>query len=162
MTTAFEQLSNTSKVWIYQAEREFTESELAFIQSSLQKFSAEWDSHGAGLKNSYKIENNRFIVIAVDEQVNHASGCSIDKSVNLMKMISDQTGLNLLSKTNIAFINENGNIDIFDFKNTGKLLEAGVLKPDTLIFNNLINSKEEFDLHWKKSLNETWLKKYIK
>lgn len=162
MYIPFSQLPDTAKVWVYQASRMFTSEEIAALESILQQFSKSWDSHGVGLKNSFAVLHNRFIIIAVDETMNGASGCSIDKSVNLMKDIETQLKINLLDKTQIAFIDAAGEISTFDFRETKAYIENQTIHSNTIIFNNLVNNIADFQNSWKTEIGNTWLSKYFK
>ena len=82
MFVNFESLANSSKVWIYQSNREFSSHEGEIIKDKIESFVANWNRHGDDLNASYKIVYNQFIVLAVDEDSEGISGCSIDSSVN--------------------------------------------------------------------------------
>lgn len=161
MYIPFNQLPPTARVWIYQSKNIFTENELKIIESELQKFSHSWDSHGSSLKNSYSIFHNRFIVISVDESMNNASGCSIDKSVNLMKLLSEQLNVDLLDKTQIAFVKSDESISTFDFKETKEMYLNNKIDSNTIVFNNLVSNIADFQSNWQTEISNTWLKKYI-
>src|SRR5665811_853372 len=85
MLTEFNTLPETSRIWIYQADRSFTSDELEEIQSEMDAFLKDWTAHGSNLKAGYEIRYKRFIVIALDQSQAAASGCSIDASVHFIK-----------------------------------------------------------------------------
>ena len=70
MLVDFNTLPGTSRVWIYQANRTFTEAELLEIEKGLQDFLQEWTAHGNDLKAGFEIRYNRFIIIALDQNRN--------------------------------------------------------------------------------------------
>ena len=122
MLVNFDSLAANSRIWIYQSNREFSNNELEIISPKIESFIAEWKRHGDGLKASYQIKYNQFIVLAVDEDYNQVSGCSIDSSVNLMKQFERAFDLDLTNKLNVAF-KDNNNINIVslsDFQNFAK------------------------------------------
>ena len=163
MHIPFEQLPPTARVWIYQANRALSANETVIIENLLHDFSNNWDSHGEGLKNSYAILHERFIALGVDESVKGASGCSIDKSVNIIKTIEQRLNINLMDKTQIAYIdNHGGNISSFDFKQAKQLIEGNKINESTIIFDNLVDNIYDFQHHWKKNISNTWLGKYFK
>ena len=84
MLTDFDTLPGTSRVWIYQANRSFSPEELTEIKAALDTFITEWTAHGQNLKAGYDIRYNRFIVLALDQSLNMASGCSIDALVHFI------------------------------------------------------------------------------
>ncbi len=78
MLVDFKSLPESSRVWIYQANRSFTDDELDQIRKEINVFIADWTAHGADLKASYEIRYKRFLILALDQSLNSASGCSID------------------------------------------------------------------------------------
>ncbi|MFT4833161.1 MAG: hypothetical protein ACI815_002825, partial [Psychroserpens sp.] len=84
MLVEFNSLSDTSRVWIYQASRSFSAEELEEVRTGLDQFIKEWTAHGSELAAGYEIRYNRFIVIALDQTNITASGCSIDASVRFI------------------------------------------------------------------------------
>lgn len=162
MFIPFDQLPLTARVWIYQAEKELTALEITAMTQVLNQFTASWDSHGTSLRNSFVILENRFVVFGVDESLNQASGCSIDKSVNVMKLLSDQLHIDFLDKTQIAYITKENTVATFDFKNTKSTIAQQHLDAHTVVFNNLVSNVADFQSNWKVEMGNTWLAKYFK
>lgn len=69
MYVPFESLPETARVWIYQSNRSFSAEELLEIETKLRAFVEEWTAHGIGLEASYQIRYNRFIVLALNQEV---------------------------------------------------------------------------------------------
>ena len=65
MLVDFNTLPETSRVWIYQANRSFTESELEEISLKLNTFIENWTSHGSDLQSGYEFKYKRFIIIGL-------------------------------------------------------------------------------------------------
>ena len=63
------ELSSNSKVWVYQSDRKFTVSEKETINILCQDFIAKWAAHGTSLKSSFKVIDDYFIVLSVDENI---------------------------------------------------------------------------------------------
>ena len=160
MFVPFESLPNNARVWVYQSNREFTESESKMIQGKLEIFVNKWQRHGKDLSASYAIKYNQFIVLAVDENVIEVSGCSIDSSVRTIKLIEEEFNLDLMNKLNVAFrIGENINtVFTIDFQN---YLKAGKINSETIVFNNMVQSKEEFLLNWEVPIHKSWHSRFL-
>src|SRR5579871_543319 len=92
-TDIFIDMPLNSKIWIYQADRFMTEEETAFIENILKEFTHSWESHGQPLKAEFNICHRLFILLAVDEEIKDASGCSVDKSVHIIKMIGQKLNI---------------------------------------------------------------------
>ena len=148
-------ISENSRVWIYQANRIFTQEEETAILQILNHFTSEWLAHGHALAAMAEVLHHQFIVLSVDEQVAGATGCSIDKSVNLMKEIEMKFNLNLFDRFRIAFkIDEEViNCSREEFE---AMIKSGRVNQNTLVFNNLINSRHELQTAWEIPLKDSW------
>ena len=155
MYTEFSKLPDNARVWIYQSNREFTSEETENISKSAEQFIDNWTRHGDQLKGSFTIKYNRFLIIAVDENFANVSGCSIDASVRFVKGLENELQIDLLNKLNIAFkTGENVNsVPLQEFK---AFIQAHKIGKDTIVFNNLINSKKEFENNWEVPAVKSW------
>ena len=149
------EISKKSRVWIYQSNRPFSAQEAQIITASVNAFAGEWQAHGSKLAAKAEVRYHRFIILMVDEEQAGASGCSIDKSVNLMKQIEQETGVSLFDRFNIAYRDEadvkSCNRDEFE-----ALIKAGKINEGTLVFNNLVQTLEELDENWEIPLRNSW------
>lgn len=156
-------LPDTSRVWVYQSNRAFTSSEVSQINNELELFISTWNAHGSELDASFTIEKNQFIIISVDESVHAASGCSIDKSVGVVRNIESTYNLNLFDRTNIAFLSDSdGEVKTFKLSETKAKVSDGVLLPSTKIFDNTIQTLGDFRNKWLIEAENSWLKRYFK
>lgn len=160
MFVPFESLPENARVWVYQSNREFTSDEFERIQEKLKTFVNSWQRHGENLSASFTIKYNQFIVLAVDENVNGVSGCSIDSSVRIIKLIEDEFNVDLMNKLNIAFrVGENINtVSMVDFQN---YLKAGKINSETIVFNNMVQSVSELEQNWEVPVHKSWHKRFL-
>ena len=103
---------------------------------------------------------DRFIVLGVNEAVNEASGCSIDKSVHFIRMLGEALNLNFLDRSNIA-LKQNLDIDLISFTEIKQLISKGQISPESKVFNHAITTKEELDFKWEQPITDSWLKRYF-
>ncbi len=160
MIVYFDALPQDARIWIYQSNREFSDREVVQISERIETFMATWKRHGDDLKTSYVIKYNQFIILGVDENFNDVSGCSIDSSVHFIQETEKEFGVDLMNKMNTAFrIGENINIvSLADFQ---KFVKENKITPETIVFNNMVQSKVEFDTNWEVSANKSWHKRFF-
>ena len=160
MLVDFNSLPNTARIWIYQCNRSFSESELAEAKSLLDDFLTQWTAHGTDLKAGYDIPYKRFIVIGLDQSLNGASGCSIDASVRFIQNLEQKFQVDLLDKMNVSY--KQGEFVAYkplkDFKRMAK--ERAVSK-NTVVFNNLVATKAEYLEHWEVPASESWHARFL-
>lgn len=161
MIVGFDNIANDARIWIFQANRIFSQLELKFLEKSISLFLNSWTAHGSQLSASFKIEYNIFIIIALDEKNSTATGCSIDKLVNFMKQIENEFSVRLLDRLDISYIlNDELIIErLDDFK---KNILTKKIDKNTIVFNNLIKLKNDLADKWKIPLSNSWHKQLIK
>ena len=160
MLVKFESLEDAARVWVYQSSREFSENEVKEIGSKIEAFLINWRRHGDDLKASFKIKYNHFIIIAVDENFNEVSGCSIDASVNLMKQLEKEFSIDLTNRLNIAF-KDNLNINVVSMVDFQKYAKQEKITSKTIVFNNMVTSKLDFEQNWEVPADKSWHKRFL-
>jgi hypothetical protein len=156
----YEQLAPTSKTWVFLAEREFTEPEVKILIDSLTAFTDNWLSHGSLVKGHYKVLHNRFIVFFADEDGEAMCGRAVDASVKFIKDIEIKFGLALLNRNLVAYLKE-GKAFSCTLNELSQLSEEGKITPDTIMFNNLVSTKADFEKNWMIPLSSSWQQNYI-
>ncbi len=160
MYVSFNELPDTARLWIYQADREFTDIEKAALETRLLHLCQSWAAHGTPLKSSFQLAYNHFILLAVDERDAGASGCSIDGTVRLLKDIQQQLGLDFFNRQLIAFLDQNSVI-LYPTHQLKTLFAAATLTGDSVTFNNAITTKGEWVKQWKEAVKDSWLARYL-
>ncbi len=160
MYVPFEDLSAESRVWIYQGNRPFTANEVELVNKALTDFCTIWQAHGQSLKTSFKIEKNQFVIMAVDEDHQNPSGCSIDSSVGILRQIQSVTGVDLLDRTKVAFYVDD-KVTLIPLSELKPGFAAGRLKASTITFNTLASTKAEYEAKWTLSIENSWMVKYL-
>ena len=160
MLVPFTELPGNARVWIYQANRSFTSEELTEIESKLDDFIKNWTAHGADLKAGHEIRYRRFIIIGLDQEMNAASGCSIDSSVYFIQQLEKEYQVDLLDKMNVSY--KQGEFvahkNLLDFK---KMVKQKAVSANTIVFNNLVVNKEDYHNNWEVPLKESWHSRFL-
>ena len=160
MFVPFESLPQESKIWIYQSNRKFSDQECAEIETNLQAFLQNWSAHGTTLEASYQLKYNRFIIIAVNQEVQNATGCSIDASVQFIQNLEKKYDVDLLDKMNVTFkLGEHiAHKSLLDFK---KMAKDKAVTEKTIVFNNLVNTIEDWNTNWEVPAVESWHSRFF-
>lgn len=148
-------ISENSRVWIYQSDRPFTIEEEQAIQKILNDFTTEWQAHGHALAALAEIYHHQFIVFSVDEQIAGATGCSIDKSVHLMKELESRFNISLFDRFRMAYKSGDDIINC-SREEFEERIKEGIVNAQTLVFNNMISTRRELESSWNIPLAESW------
>lgn len=160
MYVPFDTLPEYSRIWIYQSNRKFSDEEMTEIENDLKSFIENWSAHGTGLEASYLLKYNRFIVIAVNQDVQQATGCSIDSSVSFIQGLEQKYQVDLLDKMNVTFKNGEhiAHKSLIDFK---RMAKEKAVTTNTIVFNNLVNTIEEFNENWEVPAGDSWHSRFF-
>lgn len=160
MYVPFDTLPEESRIWIYQANRKFSDEEVTQIQQSLEAFIDNWAAHGTSLEASFQLKYNRFIIIAVNQETQAATGCSIDDSVRFIQQLEEKYGVDLLDKMNVTFRNGEhiAHKTLIDFK---KMAKDKAVTANTIVFNNLVNTIGEWNEFWEVPANDSWHSRFF-
>ena len=148
--------SNDSKVWIYQADKKLSDSEVNKIGEYLRPFVDSWAHHGMKLKADFGVLYNLFIIFVVDESHAEVGGCGIDSSVHLVQKICSEMDLEFFDRLAVAFFNNENNVECY-FKNKfAKFVNTNDFNRNTLVFNNQVKTLEGIKNNWIIPFNESW------
>ena len=96
MLVDFNTTSDQSRIWIYAAEQKLTQDQENYILKSISDHLQNWETHKTPLTAGITILENHFIVVALDESENGASGCSIDTLQNKIQDLEKELSISLL------------------------------------------------------------------
>ena len=161
MIVNFNTLPETSRVWIYQSNRSFTESELEEITSKLNVFIESWTAHGSDLQSGFEIKYKRFIIIGLNQNLNNATGCSIDASVSFIQQLEQDYNVDLLDKMNVSY-KQGEYLAYKTLKDFRKMAKQKAVSKNTIVFNNLVTNIAEYKENWEVPASESWHSRFIK
>jgi hypothetical protein len=151
-----EDFANESRLWLYQSSRPFSEKEELEINEQLLQFYSQWLSHGELVKGWAKLLYKQFIVVMADETGTNVGGCSTDGMFRIIKSLENQYKVNFFDRMMVTFlINEKAQMLPFD--QVQYAIDKGYITKDTLLFNNIVNTKEELLHNWLVPLEKSWL-----
>lgn len=160
MLVDFNTLPDESRVWIYQANRSFTLEEIDEIGQKLDVFIQNWTAHGSDLQAGYLVKYKRFIIIGLNQNLNAATGCSIDASVRFIQQLESDYNVDLMDKMNVSY--KQGEYiaykPLVDFK---KMAKDKAVSKNTIVFNNLVTNISEFKDSWEVPASESWHSRFL-
>jgi hypothetical protein len=157
----FKDMTPGSRIWIYQSRTELSPDLVSRILERAKVFLDDWSSHGSKMMASCEVLHGRFVVIAVDERTAPASGCGIDKSIHFIQSLEKEFGLTLLDRLAAAW-EENGHVKTAGFGEFQALVDAGKIDKNTIVFNNLVETKAQMESSWRLPLMDSWHRRFVK
>ena len=157
MLISFNKICDSSRIWIFQSDLKIEDNKIESIKNELEKFLIQWSSHGKELECSYEIKHNLFITIAVDSNVNNATGCSVDTLTNFILKIQEDNNINFFNRFSIAYNIEN-QIKLNNLSDIKEMIMDKKFTLETIVYNNLVKTKKEYLNNWKVPAFKSWHK----
>lgn len=147
--------SDSSKLWIFQANQTLSSEKSALVESTLQTFCANWTSHGASMKSTFWIEFDRFVLVALDESAAVVSGCGQDKLIHVFQDLGKTLGIDFFDRLQTIYMeaNELKEARLHEFWG---LRKANVISNDTLVFDNTVKNLGEWKTNWLVPFAKSW------
>lgn len=160
MAVDLNEMPDSSRVWVYQADRPLTNSEINAIDEAAEHFTSQWVAHGKSLVATHSIEYSQFLVFAVDESQQNATGCSIDSSVQFVRDIENKLGVSFLDRSKIALL-EDGEVVLKPLTAIKTSIENGEIKPESKVVNNSVSTLRDWKEMWIQPAVKSWMKRFF-
>lgn len=159
MYIPFQEMPGQARIWVYQASRSLQAQELEQIKQTLIQSCQAWEAHGAPLQASFEIKYNQVIIVAVNEAMNAASGCSIDASTRWFKSLGEALQVDFFSR-DVAVV-RNEQVKLLPLGQLKAAVEAGNLTQEDQIITPLLQSVQQYRDAWLSTAADSYLKRYF-
>ncbi len=153
MLVDFNQLENSAKVFLYPSNKKFYPELLEEIKNKINDFINKWcENHE--IEAGFEIKYQRFIIIAINQN-KPITTLIIDELVSFIFKLQLAHEIELLDKLNVCF-KQGEYVQYKDVKEFKKLIKSKSVNANTIVFDNLINTKEELESDWELPAEDTW------
>ena len=155
MLVEFENISDDSRIWIYASPILLDNENQTYISKLLSNHIDNWQAHQVSLTAAFTILENHFIVIALDENIAGASGCSIDTLQHKIQEIENYLAVSLTNRLNVFCIVDD-KIECLPSSELSKFVNK-----ETLFYDLTIQKKSDLS-SYLKPIKEGWCSRLIK
>jgi hypothetical protein len=159
MYIPFNELPSQARIWVYQSNRPFSESENNRITSFLPQAIQEWNAHGAGLKGSFEIRYNQVVIIGLYESANAASGFSIDASTKWFKELGAELNIDFFDRT-LAVV-DGKKLNMYALADIKNAVQTGKITYGSKVVTPLIPNLAYYQTNWPELASDSWVKRYF-
>lgn len=160
MFVEYESISEDAKVWIYPSSRKFYDTEIENIETKIKHFIENWKSEDENFNVSYQFLYKRFIVIFADDELSPVSNKDIDALVSFILELQSEYEVTLLDKMNVCF-KQGEFVQYKELKELKTLLKNKAVTEKTIVFDNLITNKFDFENYWEIPMEESWYNRFL-
>lgn len=151
MICDYNSLADSSKVFVFPAERNLREAEKEKIDLAMRSFLEGLSS----VECSLEIRNNRFLIVVISDETK----LNLDQHDQLIENVARleaDLGLSLIDKVYVfykqgEFIQRKG---IPDFQ---KMIKQGAVSKTTQVFDLMVQQKYDLKNFWLLPASESWL-----
>jgi len=160
MFVDYSTLPEDAKVWVYPSSRKFYPTEIVEIEQKVKTFVENWKADDENFKASYQFLHNRFIIFVADVTETTITNLDIDASVSFILELQETYKVELLDKMNACF-KQGEFVQYKELKDFKKLVKNKAVTSKTIIFDNLINNKEDLENFWEISIENSWYNRFL-
>ena len=114
-----------------------------------------------GLNQNAKITEFELNTNAGKDQAEaNASGCSIDASVHYIQSLENKYNVDLLDKMNVSY-KQGEYIAYKELKDFKKMAKERAVSKNTIVFNNLVATKQDYIENWEVPASESWHSRFM-
>lgn len=156
----FEKMNPDARIWVFQANRKLTNSEGGQIRLEIEKFLADWRAHGNELMATCTILKNRFLVVALDESFEAASGCSIDSCIRKIQDVGKVFHVDFMDRS-VAVQDDENEISLYGVGEVQGAVKSGEITSSDFVYDHTIQKLGEMKTKWVVPAKESWLGRHF-
>jgi len=155
MLTVFDELPDSSRVWVYGVDRPIERSGESLLLGEVDNYLTTWSAHGVPLSAARKWDG-RFLTVAVDQTRAGASGCSIDGLFRTLKSLEPNIGAAVVTSGLVFFRGKDGAIRSVTRDEFGELGARGEVNGETEVFDPSVTSLGEWRARFSSHAANSW------
>jgi len=155
----FTGFNSNSKVWVFLANHTLL-PHLNSLDKDLTLFMQNWKAHGVALNAKHIILENRILVVAVDNNKEQASGCSIDGFVHYIDVLKDKYKVDFLNR-NLQLLLVDNELILLPLEDVKTHIANGKINRKDLVFVNSVDKLAMLPKRWIQPIGNSWLAKYF-
>jgi hypothetical protein len=156
MLTAFEELPDSARVWVYGVDRELDRPAESLLLGEVDNYLTTWTAHGTPLSAARTWKDGRFLTIAVDQNRAGASGCSIDGLFRTLKSLEPKLGAAVVTSGLVFFRGKDGRIRSVTRDEFSELGATGEVNGETEVFDPSVTSLGEWRARFSSHASDSW------
>ena len=158
----FPSLTGNGRAWIYVSKRALQADEIAAIKQKLAVFCSSWEAHGKPLQSAFDVLYNQILILAVDEEVESATGCSIDKALAVFQEIESTYTLDLFNRMNLTFVKPDNTLRLVVMNEINQAYVSGLINNETPFLDNTLAKLSDIRARWQVPFQSSWAFRKVK
>lgn len=149
-----------ARLWLFLSDTALSAAQQEDLNIQLTAFTATWKSHGNSLSAGFDIQHSQLIVIAVDQQAEAPSGCSIDKAFRLLQDFGFAHKIDFFNRLLVPVETADGLL-VVHRSALPAMISNGQLSLEQSYYDLTITRLDALETSFKKPLNQGWVMNII-
>jgi hypothetical protein len=149
-------MPDDARVWAFGAAAPVDAIDAAKLLATVDAFLLQWKAHGHPLTAARDWRDDRFLVIAVDQRTEGASGCSIDGLFRALRGHETEIGTSIIAGGRVFFRDSIGLIHALARQEFEKLAVAGEVSATTPVFDTTVPTVGDYRSRFERAAAQSW------
>ncbi|RUA10842.1 MAG: ABC transporter ATPase [Flavobacteriia bacterium] len=156
MIVDYQEITDFSKILIYPSGRKFYEKE----QPEIIKKTNDFLESFTDVKFYFKFEYDRFLIFFIAEDTPLGLEQN-EKIIEFIQQLEKDYKVSLIDKIKV-FFKQGAYVQVKEVPDFKKMIKNRSITKKTIVFNNFISTKAEFDCCWEVPADESWISHFFK
>jgi hypothetical protein len=152
----FDKLPDDARVWVFGAAAPVDEIDAAKLLAAVDTYLLQWKAHGHPLTAARDWRDERFLVIAVDQRTEGASGCSIDGLFRMLQDLEAAVGSSLVTGGLVFFRGPGDLVCALSREDFEALARRGGADGNTVVFDTTITAAGDYRARFEVPASASW------
>lgn len=156
MIVNYQNLSDEANVYIYPSSRKFYPKEMDGLNEKIKEFIANWTTYST----TFKVKYQRFLIFFIEDNIEITTEM-LDALAKFILQLEADYSIILLDKINVCF-KQGEHVQYQEMKRFRDLIKKKSVSKKTIVFDNLVRTKIEFEKNWEIPISDSWLSHLVK
>lgn len=152
----FDSLPDSSRVWIFGAASALSPDAATALLRDVELYLEGWKAHGNPLTVGSQLREERFLVVAVDQKQEGATGCSIDGLFRVLQGLESTLGTSLVGGGRVYYRDGHGKVAAAERDDVAGLASSGAITKDTVVFDTSLTDLGAFRAKFERPARDSW------
>jgi hypothetical protein len=154
MSTDFKSMPEESKIWVFPSRKKFYTDQIESLEKKVSLFIDTWTDNNPSLKATSFLKYNRFIIICASSEASISTTIT-NEMISFIIELQTEYKTELMDKMNACF-KQGEFVQYKELKDFKKLIKDKAVNKNTVVFDNLVSTKHEFEAYWETPASESW------
>jgi hypothetical protein len=157
----FSEMPDDARVWAFGAAAPVDPIDAAKLLAAVDAYLLQWKAHGHPLTTARDWRDERFLIVAVDQRTEGASGCSIDGLYRALRGHEQAVGTSIIAGGLLFFRDALGLVHALTRDDFERLAVTGGATAETPVFDTTVTTAGDYRMRFELPAGESWHRSFL-